>query len=235
MWPFLLVIGLLLLTIGIIIKAMQVYRKTPGRKITVFFTLAGIILSLISVFNLPSTAPSVQVANPPATPSAVAYAIINEDKGSFDRLLVDVVVKEPASVDQLKAIGHKLVEDAKARYKFRGLIIDFYDYPEFVGKGITLGKIIYAPRGEIAADMSVKPGDFAKMIYSYDLKKKDWSKRLTSDEVGIWAQWSDYLLAKRKANDTRSEEVICAEFASTNNIPAQKVAEISFKYTAWLL
>ena len=164
-----------------------------------------------------------------------SYDIPHTEKLSFDRLALQVVVKDPATVEQLKSISAKIVEDTKKAVAFRAITIFFNDYPEYIGTGAALGIVTYGPNGNIAADQSVKPGDYAKMSFSYDLKEKDWSKRLTPEEVQIWASWQNYYQERRKANDGRREEVLRDEFAANHNISNEKMSGISFKQFSWSL
>lgn len=158
-------------------------------------------------------------AGPSITEAPVAYHV--ETKEDFPyanakRFNWNVVVEEPATSEQLKAVAQNAVERAKAEVKFNAIDILMYDYAEFVGySGYTLGRATFAPGGDWSQADSVDAGDYDKMSFSWDLREKDWSKQLTPQEVEVWAAWQE-AIAKVWASYTE------AELADIETMPDEK-------------
>jgi hypothetical protein len=132
------------------------------------------------------------------------------------RYNLDVVISEPVDLEQIKSITEHIITSAKNESSFNAISIMYYDYPEYIGFGYTLGRIDYAPDGEWEHAAKVTTGDYVTMEYNYDVKIKDWSKRLTPEEVAIWREWEDiydnigkedvaYVLVSNEFNVSESE------------------------------
>lgn len=134
---------------------------------------------------------------------------------------VDVVVKEPANVDQLKGICQSVAEEVKKTHskKVSAILIGLYDYPEYIGYGYVLGKAVQTSDGS----------------WQWSLKEKDWSKRLTPEEVKIWAAWQKLYKEKQAANPEKpvDEKTITAEIAKQFGVQSAKVDEILTKQLSW--
>jgi len=176
--------------------------------------LVGIGALLLCDEAGPSTAPA-----PPITEAPVAYHVETKEDISManaKRFAWYVVVEEPATSEQLKAVAENAVERAKAEVKFNAIMIFMYDYAEFVGySGYTLGRATFAPGGDWSQAASVDAGDYDKMSFSWDLKEKDWSKQLTPQEAEVWAAWQE-AIAKVWASYTE------AELADPKTMPDEK-------------
>lgn len=161
------------------------------------------------------------------------YEII--DITSYDivdakRFLYSVVINEKSSIEKRKNIAKDIVEKAKKDREFNALDIHFYDYKEYLGDSYTLGAATYAPNGEWGDAMEVDTGDYDKLEYSWDLRKKNWDKRLTEEKVKVWNRTDDLLYN----SDMGQEEVlekVANEFEITNN--ADEVKSIFDKKSTW--
>lgn len=134
---------------------------------------------------------------------------------------VYVVVKEPANTEQLKAVCQAVADEVKKSYKKQvdAILIFPFDYPEYIGSGLPLGEAVLISDGS----------------WKWELKEKDWSKRLTPEEVKIWAAWQKLWKEKNTANPGASvdEKVITAEVAKQFGIQPAKVEEILSKQLSW--
>lgn len=102
----------------------------------------------------------------------VEHEIINKNShqtANAVRYSLDVLVKEEATEEELKALAEKIVEDFKKEEDFNALSIGFYDNAEDIGYGYTLGNIDYAPYGDWGRASEVGAGDYSKSEYSYSL------------------------------------------------------------------
>jgi hypothetical protein len=121
-----------------------------------------------------------------------AYTIASVEDvsiGTVKRYTYHVVVTENPTVGDLATIADKVIEKAKSERPFNSLIVGFYDYPQYIGSGYIFGKVEYAPNGDWGAAKDVSTGDYSTMRPVRDLEARDWSKRLTSEEVKVWAAW----------------------------------------------
>jgi len=174
--------------------------------------LAGIGILVLCDGLGPSTAPA------PVTEAPVAYHVETKEDDSYalaKRFTWHVVLEEPATSEELKAVAENAVERAKGEVKFNAIMIFMYDYAEFIGYGYTLGKATFAPGGDWSQAASVDAGDYDKMSFSWDLKEKDWSKQLTPQEAEVWAAWQE-AIAKVWASYTE------AELADPETMPDEK-------------
>lgn len=167
----------------------------------------------------------------------VDYEVVKKDDISFGntkRYGWEVVVKEPATVEQLKEVAKKVVEEAKNDKKFNALAIGFYDYAEFIGYGYVLGKVEYAPDGDWAKADTVRAGQYDKMDYKYDLREKDWSKQLSKEEVEVFKAWHELYDSKTTASTLPDEEEIKKEIAKKFNMEEDEVYNIMMKQSTWM-
>lgn len=176
------------------------------------------------------------VASPQPPPKQeIQYDIVSTEKLSQNRLNAIVVIKEPANVEAIKAVTHKVVATLKEKQPFSALHIGLTDYAEYVGSAYTLGTVTYGPKGQIAADTSKKLGTYDHMEYKYAMQEKDWSKRLSQEEATLWKKWYDFYLKERKANQNKKYESIIDDFCTTTNTPAEKANSVINKKDLWLL
>lgn len=177
----------------------------------------------------------------PASAPLVKYELHSVDDIStgfekrLQRFRLHVVVKEPADTEQLQAVVKAVVEDAKEKRPFNAVVVFLYDYPEYVGHGMTLGKAEYAPGGEWADSGTVKTGNYKTMEYAWGLLEKDWDKRLTQDEVDVWSAWWDLCseLDKTIADGSKVEQEATARIAKDFSITEEQVKNIIMKQTEW--
>lgn len=171
-------------------------------------------------------------------PKAVPYKVEKVEDLPFanvKRFTWHVVVSEEATVAELKATAKKVVEEAKSEWPFNALSIMFYDHPESIGRGFTLGKSDFAPDGDWAKADSVRTGDYDAMSFTHELRKKDWGQRLTSDEIAIWKAWYS-LYDERAAADPvelPDEDQVAADVATEKGVSVEEVDTIISKAMTW--
>ena len=71
-----------------------------------------------------------------------AYEVAQIEEVHFanvKRYVWHVVVTEPATKDELKAVVQAVVDEAKKADKFNALAVGLYDYADYIGHGYTLG------------------------------------------------------------------------------------------------
>ena len=168
------------------------------------------------------------------------YNIYSQEDLSFDgviRYQYNVVVSEKVNVEQLKDIAQEVVEDAKQENEFNALVVGFYDYPEYVGYGFTLGKVTYAPEGDWVKADTVTSGQYSNMDYDYELLSKNWDKQLTADEIAIYSAWN--ILYDEKVAllvdslELVDEDIVDQEIADEFDITTEDVNEILLKSVIW--
>lgn len=185
-------------------------------------------------------------AGPSITEAPVAYHVETKEDVPYalaKRFVWNVVVEEPATSEQLKAVAENAVERAKGEVKFNAIMILMYDYAEFIGySGYTLGSATFAPSGDWSQAASVDAGDYDKMSFSWDLKEKDWSKQLTPQEVEVWVAWQE-AIAKVWASYTEAEladietmpdeEKITNQIAEEFGMSPEEVDAVLLKQLSW--
>ncbi|WP_145993171.1 DUF4875 domain-containing protein [Tepidibacter mesophilus] len=202
-----------------------------------------LVLSLILIIGLVGCSDSDSSASvDESLIKDVSYTIEKAEDISIagaKRYSLDVVVSKEVSVEQLQEISKKVIEDYKKENKFNAIVVGFYDYKEYIGNGYSLGKTEFAPEGDWSKAMEVSTGDYSSMDYNFDLMKKDWSKKLTQDEVTVWKQWNeeytkvnDELMGKN-STDLPNEDKISQEIAKQNNLTKDQVDEILMKKSTW--
>jgi hypothetical protein len=162
---------------------------------------------------------------------AVDYTIIDDELNLYDdvfRYNYHIVVKGEPGVKQLKKIAQKVTEKAKDDKNFNALRISFYDRKEYVGHGITLGNVIFALNGDWGEAQNVVSGDYDVMEFKYNLLEKDWSKKLTNQEVEIWSYYKKY-----SESTNQSQDEIFETAAKKFNMTAVEVKDIVFKKVFW--
>lgn len=166
-----------------------------------------------------------------ATIQDIDYEIISKDELSFGgatRLSVDVVVNEEVNFKELELISEKVLSEVKKDISLNALAINFYDYKEYIGRGgYTLGKTIYAPNGKWEDANTISAGNYRYMEYDFDFRAKDWSNRLTIEEVDIFDNWYDLV------RDGISEDDATKQISKKFSISEDKVIDIITKQMVW--
>lgn len=156
--------------------------------------------------------------------------VTSYDVADAKRYSYSVVISEKSTVDERENIVKDVVKKAKNDRSFNALSIYLYDYEEYIGDVYTLGKVDYAPNGEWGDAMEVDTGDYDEMEYSWDLRRKDWDKRLAPEEVKVWER-TDELLYNSDMDQEEIFEKVAEEFEIVNN--AAEVREVFDKKTTW--
>lgn len=156
--------------------------------------------------------------------------------GVIKRYCLHVLVNQEANIEQLKILSKKITENFKKEKSFNALVLGFYDYKEYVGFGYILGKVEYAPFSDWAKASDVKAGEYSTMDYKFDLREKDWSKRLTQEEVDIYKYWHELYQSKADLNSTDlpNEDLIDKEIMNRLNISKDKIDEVFQKQLMWM-
>lgn len=161
----------------------------------------------------------------------IDYTIVDDELLMYTdifRYNYHVVVKGEPGVKQLKDIAKKVVEKAKKDHDFHAITVSFYDRKEYVGHGITLGNVIFALNGDWAQAENVVRGDYEVMEFEYNLLDKDWSKKLTDQEVEIWSYYKKY-----SESTNQSQDGIFETAAKKFDMSTEEVKDIVFKKVFW--
>lgn len=148
--------------------------------------------------------------------------------GSVKRYDLRVVVSQKVDLKQLETISKVIIRDFKKKKSFNAISVGFYDYKEYLNDAYTLGYTEYAPKGDWSKANTIKTGNYSSMKYNFQLKNKDWNKRLTQDEVKIYDAWNRDL-----QNDTLSEDGILRKVAHDFNIDVKEVDRVVRKQSTW--
>jgi len=163
--------------------------------------------------------------------NGIGYTIVDDELNLYDdvfRYNYHVVVKGEPGIKELKKVAQKVTEKAKDDKNFNALRISFYDRKEYVGHGITLGNVTFALNGEWGAAQNVVSGDYKVMEFKYNLLEKDWSKKLTDQEVEVWSYYKKY-----SESTNQSQEEIFDTAAKKFDMSAAEVKDIVFKKVFW--
>ena len=169
--------------------------------------------------------------------SEVAYRIVEKEELSFSnvkRFIWSVVVDEEVSVTDLELISKEVIEDAKKGEEFNAIAIHFYDHDEYIGKGYTLGQAEYAPDGDWSKADTISTGNYKKMDYKFDLREKDWSIRLSQEEMDVYGVWQVIYMEKAEEVDLPDEDGVTAEVAEALDITSEEVKAIVHKQSNWM-
>lgn len=194
-----------------------------------------VIIAVILIMTIPLDSDENQIELP-------QYDIYSQEDLSINgviRYQYNVVVLEQVSVEQLKDIAHEVVEDAKQKNEFNAVVIGFYDYPEYVGYGFTLGKVTYAPECDWAKADTVTSGQYSNMDYDYELLSKNWDKQLTVDEIAIYSAWNKLYDEKAvllvDGLEIVNEDIVDQEIADEFDITTEDINEIMLKSIVWAM
>lgn len=162
----------------------------------------------------------------------IDYEIISKDDfsvGGAVRLSIDVVVSQEVSGEELELISKEVVSEVKKDIALNAISINFYDHKEYAGHGYTLGQAIYAPNGKWEDANTTSAGNYRYMDYDFKFRSKDWSNRLTKEEVNIFKGWKDLL-----SNDI-TEEDASKQISEQFNISESDVDDIIMKQIMWAM
>lgn len=157
------------------------------------------------------------------------YEVEDTSFASAKRFTYHIVVDDPVTPEQIKNIGEQVIEKAKDETPFNALSIAFYDYSEYVGGGYVLAQAEVAPGGEWSNAVNVKTGDYSEMEATWDIKEKDWDKRLTPREVEIWDRWDELGVKNPGMTEEEIEEKVAVEF----DITSEELDSITTKKLTW--
>lgn len=157
------------------------------------------------------------------------YNIEDISIASAERFEYHVVINDQVTPKQIKEIGEQIIEKAKRETPFNALAIGFYDYPEYIGSGYILGQAEVAPNGEWANAVNINTGDYSNMKVNWDIKEKDWDKRLTPKEAEVWGRWDEIWLE----NPDMFEDEITEQVAQEFDLTIKEVDSIAMKQIKW--
>ncbi|KUG03509.1 hypothetical protein ASZ90_019071 [hydrocarbon metagenome] len=167
---------------------------------------------------------------------SIPYTIeLVEDSSTPDAIQYTwhVVVQEPVRILDLRYTAERLIEEAQAGSSFNALEIMIYDYPEYIGYGYTLARVVFAPEGDLRKANTIKPGDYDQMSIQWDLREKIWEKQLSQDEVVIWKAWQDYYSEQAVKEAMPDKNLISEVIADTYNMEPSDIDAIRLKQEYW--
>ncbi len=200
--------------------------KSESRVIMIYFLILmvfGILLLVIVLNQKPvnvSIPYTVKLVEDTSTPEVVQY-------------VWHVVVQESARTSELKYIAEQLIGEAKRGTSFNALVIMMYDYPEYIGYGFTLGKVVFAPEGDTRKANTVNTGDYDKMSLQWDLREKDWNKQLTVDEAAIWKAWHEFYESQSADGIVPDKSLVNTVIADKYNLQLSNLNNILLKQEYW--
>lgn len=206
------------------------WRRIPGFRSGKWWKMILATTAYVSIIIVLVTALTADPSNQELPPYSVV-SITDTSFANAKRFTWHVVVEEPATSEQLELIAAEVIDQAKRREAFSALAVAFYDYPEFIGFGHTLGQTFYAPQGDWAKAATVQAGSYGSMRMTHELREKDWSKRLTPGEVSIWSAFYTELYG----SPDEDEDVILSRVANALGIDVDEVERVSLKYTIWFM
>lgn len=146
----------------------------------------------------------------------ISYDIAAVSDNGVGEITYSVVIKDPATAEQIRKIGQRVIEQAKNSKKYKSLLIDFYDYPEYINYNNTLGRVEYSG------------GD-----YKWIIKEKDWSRRLSPQEAKIWAAWQKIDDEENNIPGKRYRTDVTGKAAERLKVSEGKVRDAVDKKLAW--
>jgi len=167
---------------------------------------------------------------------SVPYSIelIEENLGSEGiQYTWHVVVKDQVRIKDLRPLAERLIEEAKKGDSFNALEILVYDYPEYIGHGYTLARIIFAPQGDLRKASLVEVGDYDKMSIQWDLREKIWDNQLSQNEVTIWKAWQVYYNEQLGQGLIPDKSQLDKVIADRYEIEAASVNDIRLRQEYW--
>jgi CO dehydrogenase/acetyl-CoA synthase epsilon subunit len=131
-----------------------------------------------------------------------------------------VVIQEPVRIKDLKYLAEKMIQEAQTGPSFSALEILIYDYPEYIGYGYTLARIVFAPQGNLRLANTVRAGDYEQMSIQWDVREKIWENRLSQEQVEIWKAWQDcYEEESRKGTILDQDSIDEIVAANMDSVP----------------
>lgn len=203
------------------------------RKMMIFILVAILSITLIGCGNNEENEVAMKEQE---DQSKTNYSVAEEEDISTisaKRYKWHVVVEEDLSKEELENLAKDIVEEAKEGKKFNAITIGFYDYEEYIGTGYTLGMVEYAPGGKWSEADTVDAGDYDKMDYDFDLREKDWDKRLTKEEVDIYTEWQNLYNSQVTTDDLPDEDEVSQDIAIKFDITKEEVDDILMKQITW--
>ena len=169
---------------------------------------------------------------PKTTPSQIGYHVQDENWGGSGNPYVyyRAVVQAGASHRQLLDVSAELVARAKQHGAFSRLWVFFYDYPELLWAGPSLGAVRYGPPAKTLADA----GDYAIMTYSSYFTQRDWAQRPSHDEVTWWAYRRKLLSQARRHHHDLPSARLDRKTAEHFRLPVAMVRAAVDAVDAWV-
>jgi hypothetical protein len=144
-----------------------------------------------------------------------------------------VVIQEPVRIKDLKYLAEKMIREAQAGPSFNGLEILIYDYPEYIGYGYTLARIVLAPQGNLRLANTVRAGDYEQMSIQWDVREKIWENRLSQEQVEIWKAWQDCYEEESRKGTILDQDSIDEIVAAKYELDPAQVYDIRLKQEYW--
>jgi hypothetical protein len=105
--------------------------------------------------------------------------------GNVKRYTYNVIIFQRLDKKALEKIAYDMYEQAKTKTPFNALVVVFYDYPQFIGKGHRYGYMNFAPDGKWEEAKNIKTGDYSKMKPENHIDEPNWNYALTQKEAEI--------------------------------------------------
>ncbi len=103
----------------------------------------------------------------------IPAALPKEVDHSVRAFIWEIVINEPATVEQLELLSSVILEEAMIGELFNVISINYYDDPDDVGMLPALGSATFGPGGEWERANEVETGQYDQMSFGFTLQQKD--------------------------------------------------------------
>lgn len=209
-------------------KANWVYQL---RRLAVFLVPLGFALWFWPQESTPTTQlKSEQTSIPKEIYTIEERSPIKED--GVTRYEYDIVVYGEPSTDELQSISHDIIEEVQKTDQFQAALLRFYDDAAYIGTEPPLGEAVFAPEGDYALADWVEPGQTDEMMFGWQLREKEWTTKLTDQEIQIWTLWQDQY-TKQDPDDPDVKAKVTRIISNEYELDPKTVQQIVLKQHVW--
>ena len=173
--------------------------------------------------------------------SNINYKVIEKidfSKGDTIKYIVDVVIYDKATSEDLELVSKIIVEKIKNEGDFNALAIFYYDEKDYIPYNLnTLGTITYAPSGDWDKAAIISSGDYTTMEYRFNLKNKDWEQKPEKKDIEIHTFYNEtYNSLEEEGLYNKKEYITEKTYKKVKekfNIETKDIDDILKRYKDW--
>lgn len=154
--------------------------------------------------------------------------------GTAKRYVWKVVVKDELNLSELEQLSYKVIEEAKSDIPFNALSVLLYDRIEYIDGPYSLGEVIFAPFGNWAKADAIGIGKYEQMAYKYNLFEKDWTRKLTDEEIKVYDTYNKSMQSAYNSNQIPDETEVVNSTGEKFNLSQDEVKIILTKQINWV-